>query len=613
MDIRKCLSSEDYMFEIRNNEQLFEGRKKESNIKPIWSFKGHNNSIEGIHIIDDDKFVTISHDCVVSLWNFENNKNIRNVKLKYPILSSSYFYGRKSLCVGMTNRNNNICIIDMERNMYVENMNSGCSSIFCMNFYYNDKITYGSKDGYICLLDINKGKNIFTYDEIGDCLTFCTHNVCYNIHVFSTYKGNTLFFDYRYALPIYKNNNLHSKYAINAIYTHNNYLYTGGSDCLVKKYDIRYINECKPMEIYIGHTSPIRSLSFSSKHIDYFCSSDDNGSIKLWKTENPFDSVKKCCTSLVTLLPVGDSTTKTISSRGGKVGKTFLNLSKKAGKDFLDISRKAGKNFLLLNKKTVSGNSNRSGSIVSDCPRKKFPDSFALSGGGYANGWNGMNRTNRDDRSNCRGELVKTLDSSKKRTFTPNLPCTHNIRVPVVSRNELFSLSKNKSVYGKKKEMLNYSTKNILPESTNHGGETGRLKLEVKPMRASNRLHLPSPICHSTTSRSGNHGNGHKMGRKIPLNVISDGIGERNGFASCVAGDISEMKDNVDPLSPFLFRSEHEMVGNSTKRIQVKYASLSMLNHRGRVSSMEWTGDLLLSASWDQTVKCWDVKRYVVG
>lgn len=390
MEFRRYFSSEDYIFEIKNNEQLFVCENVAKNIKPLWSLKGHRNSIEGLHLLDDERFCTVSHDNLVSLWRLENKQNIVNIKFDDAILCSSYLKKNKYLCIGRTNMNNNINIINMDKEEIIESYKSECNSIFCINYYDDNKISYGSKDGSICFLDLIKKKNIYRYEEIGDCINYCTSSFsdnCFynsninnnndtilmnpNFHIFSTYKGNILFFDLRCMLPIYQNNNLHSNYSVNCIYCYNYFLYSGASDCLIKKYDIRYIDENKPLDIYVGHTSPIRYISFS-KDFSYFTTSSDNGSIKLWSVnKKKEENENKIYSSFNNLISPSSAFSFDLDSPVNdslKVKK--MNMKNKEMPDkFVEINKQT-KNKTIKQNKTISHNNNnnnmRSSSIISD-------------------------------------------------------------------------------------------------------------------------------------------------------------------------------------------------------------------------------------------------------
>ncbi|KJP86824.1 hypothetical protein AK88_03531 [Plasmodium fragile] len=593
MDFRNCLSSDDYMFEIKNNEQLFDGNRMVSNIKPLWSFKGHDNSIEGIHLVGEKEFVTISHDCLVSVWSIDGDKkraanvvdvknvtNVKNIKLANPILCSSYHETKGYLCVGMTNKNDNICVIDMGEKKVKEILASQCNSIFCMNYFDENKMTYGSKEGSICLIDFNKKKNVYRYEEMGDCLNYCTCNEEHKIHIFSSYKGNMLFFDFRQALPIHKNGDLHSKYSINTIFSDGNSLYSGASDCLIKKFDLRFLDENKPVEIYVGHTSPIRFLSFSTKYDNLFCSSSDNGSIKLWQSEKNVDGVNRSSTfvacpvstsgesascAFVPPLP-GDLTAKTATER----------------------SRNGGKNFLQLNKKTVKS-SNRSSSIVSECNYRKSPDLFR------------KENSNRNyDKVGGKVERVSMLDTYRKRTLTPNVQSIHDKRVQVMSRNELFNIIKKGSVNSGKDISHNVKSKIYLGNA-----KEGSIQEQVKGARTSSRLKLPLTSQHCVpTSKNSISCRNLKGKNKISISVSNDD--------STKGGEDSQLGLKPHQFDiPFLLFNESDLASSHAKKIKIRHSTLSMLNHKGRVSSMVWVGDLILSTSWDQTVKCWDICGHV--
>ncbi|CRG96103.1 conserved Plasmodium protein, unknown function [Plasmodium gallinaceum] len=545
MEIRNYLSSEDYIFELENNENFFD-HKFPINIKPTWSIKGHNNSIEGIHVINENKFVTVSHDCYVSLWNLENKKNLRNIKLEYPILCSSYNKKKKYLCVGLTNKNNNICLIDIERNKTMENLVSKCNSIFCMNYFEEDKITYGCKDGSICLIDLNKKKNIYRYEEIDDCLNYCTYNINHKTHIFSTRKGNVLFFDFRYTLPVYQNNNLHSKYSVNTLFSYNNYLYSGGSDCLIKKFDLRFLDESKPLEIFLGHTSPIRFLSFSNNLL-YFCSSSDNGSIKLWEIDKNIESTNKISGSLIPT-SITPSYTENLNTK--------LQDNK---------SRKISKNFLELNKNIITNN--RSSFIASECTYGK--SSLLLKN------------------NNKKGEKAIT---DKKRTLTPNVLNINKERVSVVSRNELFNTIKTKNT---NKNSLNNLKINDYSKDT----YLQINKLEIKNSKPHNKSNLLTSV-HSSANKNYDL----RFKSKINLNKSNEIIKNTGNF-------LNKLNDsNIKNL----FHND-DLVNNSIEKTKLKNSTLSMLNHRSRVSSMEWFNNIILSSSWDQSIKCWDVKKYIMN
>ncbi|GAB66329.1 WD domain G-beta repeat domain containing protein [Plasmodium cynomolgi strain B] len=563
MDFRNCVSSEDYMFEIKNNEQLFDGSRMVSNIKPLWSFKGHDNSIEGIHLVGEKEFATISHDCMVSVWSLDGEKksatnvvdvksvtNVKNIKLDNPILCSSYHEKKRYLCTGMTNKNENICIIDMGEKKVKEILASQCNSIFCMNYFDENKITYGSKEGSICLIDLNRKKNVYRYEEIGDCLNYCTCNEEYKVHIFSSYKGSMLFFDFRQALPIHKNGDLHSRYSINTVFSDGSSLYSGASDCLVKKFDLRLLDEKRPLEIYVGHTSPIRFLSFSRKYENFFCSSSDNGSIKLWQTEKNVDGVNR-----------SNLTTKTVTER----------------------NKNGGKNFLQLNKKTVR--SNRSSSIVSECSYRKPPDLFR------------KENSNRNYEKLGKVERTSMLDTYRKRTLTPNVQSIHDKRVQVMSRNELFNIIKTKNVNSRKEIAHNFASKVYLGN-----GREGPTQGEIKGARTSSRLKLPLTSQHSAaTSKNSTSCRNFKGKNKISISVSNDSA--KGG------GSQLELKPDQFDI-PFLLFNESDLTSSHAKKIKIRHSTLSMLNHRSRVSAMVWVGDLVLSTSWDQTVKCWDVRGH---
>ncbi|EUD65510.1 hypothetical protein C922_04016 [Plasmodium inui San Antonio 1] len=588
MDFRNCVSSDDYMFEIKNNEQLFDGSRMVSNIKPLWSFKGHDNSIEGIHLVGEKEFATISHDCLVSVWSWEGEKksgtnvvdvksatNMKNIKLDNPILCSSYHERKGYLCAGMTNRDDNISIIDMGEKKVKEIVDSQCNSIFCINYFDENKMTYGSKEGSICLTDLNKKKNVYRYEEIGDCLNYCTCNEEYKVHIFSSYKGNMLFFDFRQALPIHKNSDLHSKYSINTVFSDGSCLYSGASDCLIKKFDLRFLDEKKPLEIYVGHTSPIRFLSFSRKYDNLFCSSSDNGSIKLWQTEKNVDGMNRSGMSIAcpvstpgegascSFLPPlpGDLTTKTATER----------------------NKNGGKNFLQLNKKTVR--SNRSSSIVSQCNYRKSPDLFR------------KENSNKNYEKLGKVERTSMLDTYRKRTLTPNVQSIHDKRVQVMSRNELFNIIKRKSVNSRKEIAPNFGSKIYLGNA-----REGTTQGEVKGARTSTKLKLSLTSQHcANTSKHSTSCKNFKGKNRISISVSNDST--KGG------GNQVGLKPNQFDI-PFLLFNESELASSQAKKIKIRHSTLSMLNHRSRVSAMVWVGDLVLSTSWDQTVKCWDVRGH---
>ncbi|CAD2103411.1 WD repeat-containing protein, putative [Plasmodium vinckei] len=563
MGIRNWVSSDDYVFEIKNNESLFENKKLEYNVKPVWSFKGHTNSVEGIHIIDKNRFVTTSHDSTISLWSFEYKNQIKNINLYNPILCSSYNSKEKNLCVGTTNNNENIYLINIkqieeekiekkvskkniEEKKNIEIYSSNCGSIFCINYFEDDKISYGSKDGCICLLDLNNKKNIYKYNEIEeDCQNFCTYSENYKFHIFSTYKGKIIFIDSRQQNgPIYINDSLHSNYSINTIFNCNNYIYTGGSDCLIKKFDIRCLEKSQPVEIYVGHTSPIRSLAFSKKYSNFFCSSSDSGSIKLWKCDKSFSNTNKIAASLSCTASVFDNTNQVLSIKrdGSKI-------------------RKPSKNFLELNKINVSNN--RSSSIISEEDNKKISESAKL--------------LNKSSNYNISPNKVIGSEKFSKKGTGSDVKINNDHYVQVISKQELFNSVKNK------------------PDGVNKLSRNRNLKSE-------NKLSNASSINPNIIYKSNNFNTNSKMTEKNYLNTLSDN--NRNGIASST-------KTNNNILNSNFFSNETCALNNTQKTIKITYPNLSMVNHKSRVSSMEWTNNFILSTSWDQTVKCWDVRNYV--
>ncbi|SPJ10802.1 conserved Plasmodium protein, unknown function [Plasmodium sp. DRC-Itaito] len=645
MEFRKYFSSEDYIFEIKNNEQLFVSENVAKNIKPLWSLKGHRNSIEGLHLIDDERLCTVSHDNLVSLWRLEDKQNIVNIKFDDAILCSSYFKKNKYLCIGRTNMNNNINIINMDKEEIIESYISGCNSIFCINYYDDNKISYGSKDGSICFLDLIKKKNIYRYEEIGDCINYCTSSFagnCFynnninnnnnnnnnnnilmnpNFHIFSTYKGNILFFDLRCMLPIYQNNNLHSNYSVNCIYCYNYFLYSGASDCLIKKYDIRYIDEKKPLDIYIGHTSPIRYISFS-KDFSYFTSSSDNGCIKLWfvnkKKEENENKIYSSFNNLISPFsafsfdldsPVNDSLkVKKMNMQNNKMSDNFLEINKQT-------KTKTIKQDKIISLNNNNSNNMRSSSIVSDTNY-------------YVNNLYDTTRKKKERKNilSKKYENILLEFQKKKRTITPNtilsISNEKKKKVQAVSKSELFNMCKmNKTQVDKEKNhkgqfFLNQSVNinkmdNILMNSKKNQSikEMDILKNKKRndPLKIANKLHIPSPIQHSNTKGDKTY-KGKNERSHIKRNISKD----TNKYLN-IQSPISN-KINESDYQSFFYNNKN-VINNlypSSRKVKIKYAHLSMLNHKSRVTSMEWLDDLLFSASWDQTIKCWNVKKYLM-
>lgn len=643
MEFRRYFSSEDYIFEIKNNEQLFVCENVAKNIKPLWSLKGHRNSIEGLHLLDDERFCTVSHDNLVSLWRLENKQNIVNIKFDDAILCSSYLKKNKYLCIGRTNMNNNINIINMDKEEIIESYKSECNSIFCINYYDDNKISYGSKDGSICFLDLIKKKNIYRYEEIGDCINYCTSSFsdnCFynsninnnndtilmnpNFHIFSTYKGNILFFDLRCMLPIYQNNNLHSNYSVNCIYCYNYFLYSGASDCLIKKYDIRYIDENKPLDIYVGHTSPIRYISFS-EDFSYFTTSSDNGSIKLWSVnKKKEENENKIYSSFNNLISPSSAFSFDLDSPVNdslKVKK--MNMKNKEMPDkFVEINKQT-KNKTIKQNKTISHNNNnnmRSSSIISDTNY-------------YVNNLYDTTQKKKERKNifSKKYENILLEFQKKKRTITPNtilsISNEKKKKVQAVSKNELFNMCKmNKTQVDKEKEKKNYKGQFFLNQSVNinkmdnilmnskknqsikemdilkNKKRNDQLKTNIK-----NKLHIPSPMQYTNTKGDKTY-KGKNERSYLKRNISKD----TNKYLN-IQSPISN-KFNESDYRSFFYNNEN-VINNlypSSQKVKIKYANLSMLNHKGRVTSMEWLGDLLFSASWDQTIKCWNVKKYLM-
>ncbi|ETB57966.1 hypothetical protein YYC_04742 [Plasmodium yoelii 17X] len=588
MGIRNWVSSDDYMFEIKNNENLFEDKKLEYNVKPVWSFKGHTNSVEGIHLIEKNRFVTTSHDNTVCIWSLDYKNRIKNINLYNSILCSSYNSKDKNLCVGTTNDNDNIYLINMKQieeeriekknvkknigeKKNIEVYSSNCASIFCINYFDDDKISYGSKDGCICLLDINSKKNIYKYEEIKeDCQNFCTYNEYFKFHIFSTYKGKVLFIDSRQQNnPIYINENLHSKYSINTIYNCNNYIYTGGSDCLIKKFDIRCLEKNNPVEIYVGHTSPIRSLAFSKKYVNFFCSSSDNGCIKLWKCNKSFSYTNKYAASLSCSASVLDNTNR------------ILSVKSDASK-----IRKPSKNFLELNKIKVSNKG--SSCIISEDDNKKISESIKL--------------VNKSSNYNISTNKIIGNEKMNKKGIGSDVKINSDQYVPVISKHELFNSVKNKpDGFNKLSRNRNLKSENKTEETNSNSNSN--IKSGKKNIKSENKLNSGSSINPTIIYKSNIFNTNNKMVEKNYLNVLYDN--NRNSM-------ISSIKTNNNIFNSDFFSNQVYGFNNNQKKIKITYPNLSMLNHKSRVSSMEWTNNFILSTSWDQTVKCWDVQDYVM-
>ncbi|SOV23129.1 conserved Plasmodium protein, unknown function [Plasmodium sp. DRC-Itaito] len=657
MEFRRYFSSEDYIFEIKNNEQLFSCENVAKNIKPLWSLKGHRNSIEGVHLIDNEKLCTVSHDNLVSIWRLEDKKNIVNIKFDDAILCSSYFKKNKYLCIGRTNMNNNINIINMDKEEIIESYISECNSIFSINYYDDNRISYGSKEGSICFFDLIKKKNIYRYEEIGDCINYCassyTDNNLYNnnninnnndnilmnpnFHIFSTYKGNILFFDLRCMLPIYQNNNLHSNYSVNCLYCYNYFLYSGASDCLIKKYDIRYIDEKKPLHIYIGHTSPIRYLSFS-KNFSYFTSSSDNGCIKLWsvnktkqgKENKTYSSFNNNLTSPSSAFsfdldsPVNDPLkVKMMNIQNNKMADSFLQINREKNNKIMKENKIISPNN---NKKNNNININN---INSNNIYKNMRSSSIVSDTNYCVNNSYDTTQKKKERKNIFSKKYENILSEfqkKKRTITPNTILTisneKKKKVQAVSKNELFNMCKmNKTQLDKEKSHKGHL---FLNDSLNINKMDNKLmnskkNQSIKEMdilknkkrndqfKMTNKLHIPSPINYSNTKGDKIY-KGKNERSQIKRNISKD----TNKYLN-IQSPISN-KFNESYYESFFYNNEN-VINNlypSSRKVKIKYAHLSMLNHKGRVTSMEWLDHLLFSVSWDQTIKCWNVKKYLM-
>lgn len=558
MEVGRYISSEDYLYEIKNTEGFFKHIKIANNIKPLWSLKGHENSIEGVHVVATNKFATVSHDCLISFWDFDK-KNLSNIKLEYPILSSSFNKRKILMIVGLTNKDTNICVVDVTTSKLIEKINSKSDSIFCLNYFDDNVLTCGSKSGSILLIDLMKKKNIYRYEEIEDSISSCSFNTTHSVHIFGTYRGNITLFDFRNPLPFYKNRNFHSHHSINSVFSFNNAVFTAGSDCLIKKFDVRLFDEKRPVNVYMGHSSPVHCLSFSSTH-SYFCSSADNGSIRLWKNEEKTNAIQSICSPVM-----GDK------SRENKLVLT------------VNTSNKGNKLTNPYNPMVVPANS--------------YISPFFLS-------------------KHVELKKKKNEIESMKRALTPNIPKAHERKLSIMPKKQIFTSTKTtekkkpfllnpKNDYRKGAEKPTYKINNLLNVKT---GAKIRPSLSVNPIvqKSDTKLRETTNAVKKKSMLKMNESTQIKVS-----NTKTDST-KTNTATKNVTGKLNNTntqskkttKDNINHMPaenviPLFFKTEAE------------YAELIMLHHKNRVSSMDWIHDNVISVSWDQKIKWWDLGKYI--
>lgn len=586
-------SSEDYIYDIKHNESFFRNSKVVYNIKPVWSLRGHNNSIEGIHIINNKYFVTISHDCVISFWDFDKN-NLSNIKLQYPILSSSFNKRKKLMAVGLTNKDTNVYLVDVEKYKVSEKVNSKSDSIFCLDYFDDHIMTCGSKSGSILLIDLSKKKNVYRYEEIDDCISSCSFNFTHNIHFFGTYRGNLSIFDFRKPLPVYKNKYFHSQHSVNSVFSFNNCLFTAGSDCLIKKFDIRLFDEQKPLNVYMGHTSPIHYLSFSP-NFSFFCSSSDNGSIRLWKSDEQTNAIQYLCSPFVNE-----------KKKGSKVKSEAKSETRSETKS---ENKSETPKLLKVNTEREKKRDSRSTSIASETKTSK-PFFFKN---------DNLKIHNKDN------------IGFTKRALTPNFPKTQERKVSTMSKKQIFIPTK-----------INIQTKTQIKTKT---------QTKINELGGSLLYSSKVPYGIRTDKRVTNTINDTlniKIGSRLRPSASINPPVRRSNLKSKGAVDI-EKKKNISKLND---KKQNELTENKTTatnmfgksndnynnrissetqrsikdgmkiilgedelpivfKTEIKSPILSMIHHKNRVSSMDWLEKTVVSVSWDQTIKCWDLSNYV--
>ena len=258
--------------------------------KPSTRFMFHKETVTGLAWLRLDHFVSTSLDGFIYKWNIHNPSTPNSSWKPLGEISAPIY----SHCVhpkSITSHHvlgfgdgHGIALFDTDSGSVKWRspiMHSDIMSVCCPD---PNSVVAGTKDGKCVMFDIQASSSetrLFTKEaQVIQCvqpISPTTIAVGFHsgfVHIVDTRNPSAKAYEFEGCLG-----------KLNSITSLNNFIFTGGDDLIVRKFDIRNLDAHDP-EKFLGHSSPITSLHVAKNDQRMYSGSSD-GSVRVWELSKP--------------------------------------------------------------------------------------------------------------------------------------------------------------------------------------------------------------------------------------------------------------------------------------------------------------------------------------
>lgn len=295
-EIKQLLSSVnqqflDYKMMVQNDPNFGKKFYMPPMISARQVFEYHNDNVEAVCWLKEDKFASCSIDGDIMIWDSKaEGKKVRPLKT-YSSESGKGYYCMKAtldgtgLLTGSGDKENNVKLWSVADEKIVSSYSGHSTPCYCLSLASDGhRIATGGKNGQVityakdreepnCVID-GHTNTVYAVDFRDDCNTVCS----------CSGDGTIKIWDLKAVTAAKQTATIEDAAATGVVY---DCLWRGeyeiiscGDDFCIKRWDIRKIGGGS-ITNYFGHTSTVRSICLSPDD-KFLVSSTVDGSIRLW-------------------------------------------------------------------------------------------------------------------------------------------------------------------------------------------------------------------------------------------------------------------------------------------------------------------------------------------
>ncbi|CEM10818.1 unnamed protein product [Vitrella brassicaformis CCMP3155] len=273
-------------------------------------YRGHEDAVDSVRWLDQTSFITGSHDHSLKVWDSTSGECVKTLKGSTEgIYNVDVSNDRKLFLTCSAGKSKNAAVWDAHKATLLRHLDGHPSAVYHGAFAPTNTHTItGGKDGSVRVHDVNVSKPVVAlqpHSDVVECCRFCMGDVredgtaapskgsgpspSTNLIATASRDGSIMVMDLGAdrGSGAFRIKEAHGgKYVYALLMINPTTIISAGGDYLIRKFDLRMLGPegNRPSLVYVGHSSPVRSLTVSQDYTR-FVSTCADGSARLWKVD----------------------------------------------------------------------------------------------------------------------------------------------------------------------------------------------------------------------------------------------------------------------------------------------------------------------------------------